>query len=55
MSIPIGDRIIIDRKTGKIIQLERMTPESLDKACRVIAKVLVDTMLEQQQKKAGLP
>ena len=54
MDKPTGDRIIIDRKTGEVLQLERMTPESWDRACRVIAKALVDNLLAEQRKEAGL-
>lgn len=50
-----GDRIIIDRDTGEIIQMERITPTGVEQAARIMAKVLVDSLLEQKQKKEAHP
>lgn len=48
-----GDRIIIDRETGEILQLEEMTPEGLERGARAIAKALVDGLLREAEKQKG--
>ena len=49
-----GDRIIIDRKTGEILQLEEMTEESIERGIRVMAKALVDSLMREPKKGATL-
>ena len=48
-----GDRIIIDRKTGEILQLETITEAGLEAGARVIAKALVDSLLRQAGSQKG--
>ena len=45
-----GDRIIIDRKTGEILQLEEMTEDSFERGIRVMAKALVDSLMREPKK-----
>ena len=45
-NIPLGNCMVIDRKTGKVLQWERTTPERMKAAARVIAKTLVDELMK---------
>ena len=47
-----GDRIIIDRKTGEILQMEKITQAGLERGIRIMAKVLVDSLLREAEKGA---
>lgn len=48
-SIPLGNCMVIDRKTGKVLQWERTTPERMKAAARVIAKTLVDELMKERR------
>lgn len=48
--IPRGECIRIDRKTGEVLQFEVVTPESMARAARTMAQVLVDDLLKKAQK-----
>ena len=48
-SIPLGNCMVIDRKTGKVLQWERTTPERMKAAARVIAKALVDELMKERR------
>ena len=48
-SIPLGNCMVIDRKTGKVLQRERTTPERMKAAARVIAKALVDELMKERR------
>ncbi len=45
-----GDRIIIDRKTGEVLQLEEMTQAGLEKGIRIMGKVLAESLLQEIKK-----
>ena len=47
-----GDRIIIDRKTGEVLQLERVTPEGMQAAARVLARILIENLMAEAAAKA---
>lgn len=47
--IPLGNCMVIDRKTGKVLQWERTTPERMKAAARVIAKTLVDELMKERR------
>lgn len=47
-----GDRIIIDRKTGEILQMEKITESGMERGIRIMAKVLVDSLLREAEKGA---
>lgn len=48
-NIPLGNCIVIDRKTGEVLQWERTTPERMKAAARVIAKALVDELMKERR------
>lgn len=48
-NIPLGNYMVIDRKTGKVLQWERTTPERMKAAARVIAKTLVDELMKERR------
>lgn len=48
-TIPLGNCMIIDRKTGKVLQWERTTPERMKAAAQVIAKTLVDELMKERR------
>lgn len=41
-----GDRIIIDRKTGEVLQLEEISPSGLERGVQIMAKALVNSLLQ---------
>lgn len=48
-----GDRIIIDRKTDEVLQMEKISDVGLERGACVIAKVLVDELLREIKQQKG--